>query len=249
MSDTELTLETFIEKFKKIKEQGWVKTHRSGTTGIGKTLEDLLGIDENNIQGPDYGTFELKSMRANAGSMLTLITKSPDEPPRANTLLRLKFGYSSAAYGNDAKVLHSTLSTNRYSPNPLGYKLKIACDDNHIMIVSLDSAQVKAVEAKWEIEKLIFKMDKKLGGQFIYVIAESRGAGANEEFHFTEAFLLNGFSSSGIIKLVREGKILIDLRIGQYNSGKNKGKTHDHGTGFRIFPRDYIHLFQKTRLV
>ena len=54
--DKIFTLEKFIELFKSIKELGWVKTHRTGQTGIGKTLEDLLGIIENNIQGPDFGS-------------------------------------------------------------------------------------------------------------------------------------------------------------------------------------------------
>jgi len=250
MSDVELNLSTFIERFKKITELGWVKTHRAGPTGIGKTLEDLLGITENNIQGPDYGVYELKSMRNNAKSMLTLITKSPDSPPRANTALRLKFGYSSAAYDNGEQVLHATLSTQRFSPiHTTGYKLKIACDESHIYIVSADASGVETVEAQWDIDKLIEKMDKKLGDQFILVRADSRGTGAEEEFQFNEAYLLNGFSSAGIIKLVNDGKILVDKRIGQYHSGKNKGKTHDHGTGFRIHERDYVYLFQRQKLV
>ncbi len=64
---------------------GWIKTHRSGNTGIGKTLEDLLGITENNIQGPDFGSYELKSGRINSNSMLTLMTKSP-EPRGINSV-------------------------------------------------------------------------------------------------------------------------------------------------------------------
>ncbi len=39
----------FVEKLKEIKNRGYIRTHRSGNTGIGKTLEDLLGIEENNI--------------------------------------------------------------------------------------------------------------------------------------------------------------------------------------------------------
>lgn len=39
-----VTLEDFIREFTKIKERGWIQTHRTGPTGIGKTLEDLLGI-------------------------------------------------------------------------------------------------------------------------------------------------------------------------------------------------------------
>lgn len=42
------TLDDFIREYKKIQSMGWIRTHRSGNTGIGKTLEDLLGIEENN---------------------------------------------------------------------------------------------------------------------------------------------------------------------------------------------------------
>lgn len=81
------SFEKFVEKLIAIKNIGWIKTHRCGRTGIGKTLEDLLGIKENNIQSPDYGEYELKSARKNSNSMLILITKSPDAKS-ANSRLR-----------------------------------------------------------------------------------------------------------------------------------------------------------------
>lgn len=241
-----ITLEEFVVKFKEIKNMGWVKTHRKGTTGIGKTLEDLLGIDENNIQGPDFGQYELKSKRKNANSMLTLITKSPDSPEKANTKLRLDFGYSSTAYDNDEKVLHTTLSANKFTPiSNTGHSLKIVCDDSNISIVSENNV----VEASWHINTLREVMTRKLGDQFVFVRADSRGSGENEEFLFTEAYLLDGFNSDAIINLVRSGDILVDLRIGQYHNGPNKGKTHDHGTGFRIFEKSYHLIFNIKRLV
>lgn len=241
-----ITLDEFIEKFNEIKNMGWIKTHRKGTTGIGKTLEDLLGIAENNIQGPDFGQYELKSKRKNANSMLTLITKSPDQPEKANTQLRLKFGYSSKAYDNTEKVLHATLSANKFTPiSNTGKSLKVVCDDNNISILSNENI----IEASWNIETLKNVMTAKLGDQFVFVRAESRGIGENEEFLFSEAYLLDGFNSDAIIKLVKNGDILVDLRIGQYHNGKNKGKTHDHGTGFRIFEKSYHLIFNIKRLV
>ena len=45
------------------------------------------------------------------------------------------------------------------------------------------------------------------------------------------------------------GKIYVDLRIGQYHDGKNKGKTHDHGTGFRIKESDQPLLFKIKRRI
>ena len=60
------TYEVLLEGLKELKKRGFVKTHRSGNTGIGKTLEDLLGIKENNFPGPDGITTELKSARKNS---------------------------------------------------------------------------------------------------------------------------------------------------------------------------------------
>ena len=130
------TLEDFVKEYKAIKEMGWIRTHRSGPTGIGKTLEDLLGIPENNHDEPDFGDYELKSCRINSQSMLTIFTKTP-QPTRANTYLRKKYGYSSDAYNNDEKVLHSTLTAARFVPiADTGRSLKIVCDESKISIAS-----------------------------------------------------------------------------------------------------------------
>lgn len=41
-----------IEGLEVLRDSGFVKTHRRGNTGVGKTLEDLSGMEENNISGP-----------------------------------------------------------------------------------------------------------------------------------------------------------------------------------------------------
>ncbi|NQE05860.1 hypothetical protein C5S32_08315 [ANME-1 cluster archaeon GoMg1] len=81
-----------VSRLKELKSIGYIKTHRTGNTGIGKTLEDLLGIEENNIPGPNAEMIELKSARKNARSMITLFTKSP-LPGGANSVLLQRFGY------------------------------------------------------------------------------------------------------------------------------------------------------------
>ena len=86
------TYDEMISSLKELKEKGFVKTHRAGDTGIGKTLEDLLEIEENNIQGPDGKDTELKAARKNSPSMLTLFTKSP-LPRGINSKLRAEYGY------------------------------------------------------------------------------------------------------------------------------------------------------------
>ena len=234
------TLNDFIREYSKICNMGWIRTHRSGPTGIGKTLEDLLGIVENNIDGPDFGDYELKSCRLNSNSMLTMFTRAP-QPAKSNTYLRLKYGYSSDVYENGDKVLHSTLSADRFTPvSDTGHKLKVVCDDDKISIAS--ESEIENVY--WSRETLRKCFEKKYKNKFVYAKAYSRGEGANEEFHFVEAYEVSGFDYDAIINLLEQGKIYVDLRIGQYHTGPNKGKTHDHGTGFRIKENDQPLLFK-----
>jgi len=235
-----ITLNDFIEEFEKVKAMGWIRTHRAGPTGIGKTLEDLLGIPENNLDEPDFGDYELKSCRIDSNSMLTMFTRAP-EPRRANTYLRMKYGYSSNAYDNDEKVLHSTLSADRFTPvADTGHKLKISCAADGIYIECEDGVE----NIFWSREALKACFEKKYKNKFVYAKALSRGEGANEEFKFIEAYEVSGFDYDAFISLLEEGKIYVDLRIGQYHHGRNKGKTHDHGTGFRIKENDQHLLFK-----
>lgn len=230
------TLDDFVREFAAIKAEGWIKTHRSGPTGIGKTLEDLLGIPENNHDEPDFGDYELKSCRLNSQSMLTLFTRTP-QPARSNTYLRKKYGYSSDAYDNDEKVLHSTLTAARFvSIANTGHKLKIVCETDKISIAS----EKEVENVYWTEDKLRKAFEKKYKNKMVYAKAESRGTGGSEEFKFVEAYEASGFNFDTFSKLLRQGKIFVDLRIGQYSDGR----THDHGTGFRIRESDELLLFK-----
>ncbi len=212
-----------IKNLKTIKEMGYVKTHRAGNTGVGKTLEDLLGITENNIPGPNTVMFELKSARKNAKSMLTLFTKSP-LPRGVNSILVERFGYESS---NGKKRLETTVSATKYNKLKGRPGFKIEIEEDRINLVTDNNECV----AYWDRESLKNSFERKIP-ELLYVKAEARGSGSDEEFWFNEAWLLSGFDFDNFAKLLKEGKILVDIRIGQYPDGR----THDHGTGFRVFP-------------
>lgn len=241
------TLDDFAREFTKICDMGWVTTHRSGPTGVGKTLEDLLGIAENNIDGPDFGDYELKSCRLDSNSMLTLFTKTPQPKGAANTL-RITFGYLSDndKYHNDEKILHSTLSADKFVPIAgTGHSLKIVCSSEKISIIAEDGNEY----AYWSREQLNKAFEKKYKNKLVYVKAQSRGKDENEEFRYVEAYEISGFNYEAFVNLLEQGKIYIDLRIGQYHGGAKDGKTHDHGTGFRIKEIDQPLLFKVKRKI
>ncbi len=58
---------------------GFIRTMRTGDTGIGYTCESLLGIQANNATTPDFKGIEIKTKRDNRQSnRTTLFSKTPD---------------------------------------------------------------------------------------------------------------------------------------------------------------------------
>jgi len=239
---TVLKYSDLVEKLKEIKSKGYVKTHRAGNTGIGKTLEDLLGIEENNIPGPDAEMIELKSARKNTKTLLTLFTKSP-MPSRANFFLLQRFGYPSRR-GNNRKELHTMVNALSYNTLKGKETFKIQVKEDRIEIISkslgksglsyfVETKKIPGIEilGYWDKETLKHCFERKLP-RLMYVKADFRGSGDTEEFLFNEAWLLSGFDFENFIRLIKDGDIVIDIRIGQYPDGR----PHDHGTGFRVSP-------------
>ena len=65
--------EQLIDRLREIQRMGWIQNRRRGNDGgIGNTLEDLLGIEENNLPIPNASEWELKCQRSNTSSLTTL---------------------------------------------------------------------------------------------------------------------------------------------------------------------------------
>lgn len=226
-----ITLRKLKERLEKIKALGFVKTHRTHDTGIGKTLEDLLGIKENNLRLPDIGDVELKAKRMGSGSMLTVATKSP-EPKGINKVLFEKYKY----LDKEGKYnLHSTVCGSRKNPQ----SFKVVFEDEKLVLKNKSK-----IEAYWPVS-IFDDVLKAKSDRILLAFAETKGERKtkNEKFHFAEAYLLSNLNINKFKSAVEGDKLKIDIRIGVYRSGKNKGRYHDHGTGFRINKRDFLHLF------
>ncbi|MFV0390162.1 MAG: MvaI/BcnI family restriction endonuclease [Pyrinomonadaceae bacterium] len=66
--------ESLIEKLNEIADMGFIPNARTGNHGgIGNTLEDLLGIEENNLPIPNAAEWELKTQRLNTSALNTLL--------------------------------------------------------------------------------------------------------------------------------------------------------------------------------
>jgi len=218
-----MNFEELCNRLEDIKEMGYVESHRYGPTGIGKTLEDLLGIEENNVPGPDAEEIELKSIRKGTDSLMTLFTKNP-KPRGANTELRKEFGYEDDE--GRGIILHTTACANEYNTLKGKKGFKVDVSEDKIELVG----RKKNVWGHWNKEILKEVFERKLPA-LVYVKASTKNENETEYFWYDEAYYLEGFDFENFVELIEDQEIKIDTRIGRYSDGS----VHDHGTAFRVF--------------
>jgi hypothetical protein len=256
------TKQSLIQELQKIADQGWISSARAGNQGgIGNTLEDLLGIAENNLPLPNAAECELKTQRTGTTSLITLFHCEPS--PQALKLVPqvlLPFygwAHKQASSLYPASELSFRQTINGVAPTDRGFFVRV---DRHerMVVVSFDAAKVserhaawlKGVDQKvglgelspqpyWGFDDLEHKAGSKLHNCF-YVQAETKSAAGIEYFWFNKVIMLQKFSFSGFLNAIESGHVLIDFDA---RSG------HNHGTKFRLRQNFLPMLYKDVRTV
>lgn len=237
-----------IDAFKNVKANGWVSSHRSHNTGIGKTLEDLMKIKENNIQEPDLYGYEIKSHRSTSKSRVSLFTLAPSSDA-GNANLRDLFGKDK---GSGKKTLFTSIFGNRFNSydKRLSFKLIVNREEQRVYIgvYKLRGAECLNSSVYYTFDDINNVLSLKLNKLF-YAPANCRVVNKVEEFQFNSAVIYTDTSIEKFIYCIENGFIMYDLRMGVYKSGEHEGEPHDHGSGFRIKPTDFGQLYDKCEKI
>ena len=245
-------IEELKKEFLQIKAKGFVTNTRPNNRdgGIGNTFEDLLKVKENNRSEADFKGIEIKSQRLFNSSFISLFTKAPSYPKRANNLLRETYGEVRQEEHPDKKVLYSSIFANREAIVYEKYKIKLQVDrtlQRIILVIKDIQENLLSNEVYWDFHNLQ-KASKKLDKLFL-VFAEAKKIDNIPHCHFTKAQIYYGFDFDKFLTELELGSIMFDIRIGVHNSGKNYGKNHDHGSGFRIKKENFYKLYTSSETI
>ena len=147
------TKPALIAKLKKISAMEFIPNARKGNHGgIGNTLEDLLGIEENNLPIPNAAEWELKAQRLNSTSLTTLFHMEPS--PRAvrfvPQILLPMYGWAhqedGKKYPKGEMSFRQTIHGNSRSDR--GFKVVINRKEKKILI-SFDAKSVDPKHKDW----------------------------------------------------------------------------------------------------
>ena len=241
------TKDSLIAELRKIAQSGWVPNGRHGNHGgIGNTLEDLLGITENNLPIPNAAEWELKTQRLNTSALTTLFHIEPS--PRAvrfvPQVLLLKYGWghqeAGVKYGADEMSFRQTIHGSSYSDRGFIVQVdrnakKVAISFNSKHVSERHGAWLKSVSRRvgldelkpqpyWGFDDLSNKAGTKLLNCF-YVQAEVKTEEGKEYYKYSKVMMLRKFKFDGFLEQIEKANILVDF---------DARTGHNHGTKFRM---------------
>ncbi len=240
-----------IKNIKAIRNRGWILNHRSNSDGgAGNTLEDLLGIEENNLPIPNAGEWELKC-QVKTTSLVTLFHCEPSPKGMkfvANILLPTygwRHKFAGTKYPVSEKSFQQTINTQNFSSR--GFSVKCNDEEKKIEImfqhnlissensqwagqISQNNAEILQVNPYWGFQDLSHILGYKMHNCF-YVIAEKKKEGGVNYLRYNTIYKLEASSSKRFFQFIRDGHVYVDF---------NARTGHNHGSKYRI-KQNYFH--------
>ncbi len=220
------TKDELIEALIEIRNRGWIPTRRKNNDGgVGNTLEDLLGIEENNLPIPNAAEWELKAQKKDTTSLITLFHMEPS--PRAfkfvPSILLPEFGWrhkeAGKKYPHNEKSFRQTINAKRYSSR--GFSIKVDRNDRKIL-VDFDPKKIQAIDHPkwietvsnkilepkpyWGFDDLYHKAGTKLHNCF-FIAAKSKRVDGTLYFYYQDIYMLKHFSLSRFIDSIESGNV------------------------------------------
>jgi hypothetical protein len=237
------TKESLIDALKMIRSQNWIESQRPLNHGaVGNTLEDLLGIEENNLPLANASEWELKTQRLHSKALVTLfhLEPSPTALKFVPQILIPNYGWAhkeaGIKYPSSEKSFRQTLCATKYSDR--GFKVVVDRFEKKISI-NFDASEISSKHNNWKknlqcvqlnpapywgFDDLFHKVASKLHNCF-FIKADTIKKNGKEFFHYKEIFMLKGIDQENLLQLIENGHIYIDF---------DARTGHNHGTKFRI---------------
>jgi hypothetical protein len=213
-----------LNKLRAIASHGFVKSEVNSDTGIGRTLESLLGIEMNSSKSPDYKGIELKSFRNSRSTRKGLFAKTPDwELSKFKSRVEIldNFGY----WEKGIFRLYNTIrATGR---NAQGLILKVDYE-NDWLLENSDKPKIGDFLV-WQIDSLRNALKEKHKETF-WISAESKVIDNDEHFLFKMVEHTKNPMVDKFEMLLEIGAITLDYPIKRMPSGEVK----DKGCNFKL---------------
>jgi hypothetical protein len=262
------TVEELERKMRLILHKWHDSTRGDNNSGAaGNTLEDLLGVEENNFALPDFGTIELKTQKYEGkSSLLSLFHKEPKPAASVKKLLKA-MGWRHTGAGKRYKETEMSFRSTTYADRWSVRGFRVVVTEKRIDFVydptkvereGKDRTEKFATYGDWandienrtphyrdifplgyDLEDVKETFQKKLGHTLL-ALRKTRKKDGKTQFWFEEAYLMKDVKTEMIAPLLQDGSMALEF---------DAQTSHNHGTKFRIKRNRAPLLFNEFRLV
>ena len=245
----------------------WHKGTRQGNDGNqGNTLEDLLGIPENNLSIPDMGVYELKTRKIETGSLITLFHKEP-QPTACVPQLLTSMGWRHQEAGGKypANEMSFRMTTPSGAHTARGFsvaidndKISFVFDPTKVKVGDRDKTKIyptygdwlidiqrrsphysSVLPVYWDRQEFEAKCIEKLD-KTLFVTCKTKKAEDGHYYNYNRAMFLHGLNPQKLYDLFASGSVYIDF---------DARTGHNHGTKLRISVNALPSIFDDSELI
>jgi len=262
--------EKLLDKFKNKIADKWHQPSekREGNDGIvGNTLEDLLGVKENNLKIPDWGEIELKTKKQESKALITLLHREPQpnaSVPKLLTSLGWKHQKAGDSYPSSEMSFRSTTWANSFTNRGFVILLKdnkihFEFHPNKVNCEAADKTEIYPTYGDWldDVERRKHPSHKDIFPIYwttdyiqqeiinklentLFCIAKSKMIEGVKNFKYVSATLFKSFDASKIDILFSKKALAVDFDARTH---------HNHGTKFRVKLSALPELFHDSECI
>lgn len=215
-------LEDLLQRFDAVNKMGFVKTLRSGPTGIGFTFESLLDIKENNRKEADYRGIEIKCKAIRDGSLsgkLNLFQQGPVWMTNLSAKDRIKL----IGYVDDSGLYacHSQITS---KVNERGLMLEVQEENSKINLYK--NIGVIGYWPSALLEKRLLQKHSRA----VFIKAQVKEDKGDVFYKYDELVYCDRPNIQRFMNLVSRGNIVFEFLM----SEKPNGTIRNHGYPWRL---------------
>ena len=222
-------LDDLLERFDEVSGRGWIRTMRTGDTGIGYTFETLMGIRENNDRRADFRGIEVKCKLAKefgaSSGKINLFQQGPVWSDGRSAIERLK------AIGRRREDgVHACYSQVTVETNNLELILRTVGAASRIEI-----AKCQEAIGHWTYALLQRRLEEK-HSRAVFVKASARGASQHLEYRDGELVYCERPSIERFVEMVGSRSIVFEFLMHETAGGG----VRNHGYPWRLANQTHL---------
>lgn len=232
------------DRFIEINNMGFIKSKQNGKGGIGRTLEELLNISENNYMVSDLFDIEIKA--SNYELKLQKISFF-SITPKGDSDYEIERLYNTYGYTDKFDIKNKKFNINLYCTrksllNNLYYSLKINKEEEKIYLC-IQNKYGETIEMKtyWEFKEIYRRLELKLL-KIAFFEGRKKIIENDTYFKYEKLTFYKLKNKENFIEAIEKGYIGIMFSIG---TNKTTGLINDHGTKFFMWKENFDKIFDK----